>query len=658
MDSRTQEELTCDSNSTSQKQLPSTCFHEPDKIVSENSGWTDFRLLIRGSVQKEFVDARISIREILLYGANGEQIGPLYGQGGVPMNNWTVYCNREHDTNMPSSECWRMFDRDYVPTSQLQMNRFDPPANRTAPSDSYTSNSIKECLDYWSQHTLDSCYDNSMCLDAVPCVPVMRDGSNYQLESTPFFYGPCSLSALAKVVADAGSGISFTACKAGAVDYTPAYYYGCADTYWGSPWEWRLDKQQQQPYTLQQCSQGAFVTPVSTHNDEQFSDGPLAIVFRRSDGQKVVPHAFRVLCDTEHLHDPSSRNCPNRIELQARAGPGTPWITLYDSKSARALPSHRASGLGRVLVQEDFVFTVATTSDPFDVSENGFLISLDVADAEPVQVVGRTYRFDTVQTLHYTDRDILVPVTESWARRVWRGCVARDVIVERRASRTTCLSELVFENKCENPPCCRDNLCCMDFSVPPSQCSEWESWCRDRAPHHERLDQLQGIDAASVGNTHGACGESTFIARTACTPAPECECLMGWRRPTPTNENPRPEDCSVCDIAGEECVHGECGISTNGVCVCHFGWTGDTCARCELNIACGEGKICETETGACIVQEDAEVVYGWWYFFIVLLVYCNLYVLAQCCGYQEDLQERVELNAQTKTILQSLPPMK
>ena len=496
-----------------------------------------------------------------------------------------------------------------------------------------------------------------MCLDAVPCVPVMKDGSEYAFESTPFYYGACSLSALAKVVADGGSGVSFTACEADGMDYTPAYYYGCADTYWGYAWEWRLDKQQQQVFSLQQCAAGAYVTPIAAHNEEQFSDGPLVVTLRTSDGQKVVPHTLSVLCDTEHLHDPASRNCPNRIELQARAGAGTPWSTLYDSKSTRKLPSHRSTGLGRLLRQDDFVFTVPTTSTPIDISKNGFQVQLDVADAEPVHVYGRTYRFDTVETLHYTDRDILVPSTEQWTRRVWRGCVRRDVIMERRSSKSTCLSELVFENRCDDPPCCRDNLCCMDFTVAPSHCNEWESSCRDREPHHERLDQLQGIDATAIGNTHGTCTESTFTARTACTPAPECECLLGWRKPTPTRDNPRPEDCSVCDIAGDECVNGECGISTNGVCVCHFGWNGDTCKHCELNVACGEGKVCDVKTGACVVEEELQVMYGWWYFFIVLLAYCNLYVLAQCCTYQEDIQQRVELQVRKRNVLQSLPPL-
>ena len=657
-DSRTQQEFVCGSNASSHDNiLPHTCFREPDAVVQTNAGWSDFRLIVRGSTRNELANARLSIREMLLYDEDGDLIGPWYGQDGTTVNNWTVYCNTEQDAEMTASECWRMFDRDYLASKQLQMNRFDPPPNHTAPGDRYSSNSIKECLDHWSQNTLDACYDTSTCLGAVPCVPVMRDGSEYAFEGTPFYYGPCSLSALANVVADGGSGVSFTACKPGGIDYTPAYYYGCADTYWGYPWEWRLDKQQKQNFTMQQCARGAYVTPKAPHNDEQFSDGPLIVTFRRSDHVKIVPHAFRVLCDTENINTPASRNCPNRIELQARVGPGTPWATLYDSKSTRMLPSHRAHGLGRLLDQSDFVFTVPSTSTPFDITDNGFHVSLDVSDAQLIHVAGRTYRFDTVQALHYTDRDVLVPSTERWARRVWRGCVQRNVIMERRLSKTTCLSELAFENKCESPPCCRDNLCCMDFTVPPSQCHEWESWCRDRHPHQERLDQLQGINATAIGNTHGACTESTFLARTACTPNPECECLLGWRKPTPTKDNPRPEDCSVCDIEGEECVHGECGISTNGVCVCHNGWTGQMCDRCELNIACAQGKVCAASTGECIVEEDVVETYGWWYFFIVLLAYCNLYVLAQCCAYQEDVQERVELEAEKKSALQSLPPM-
>ena len=159
-DSRTQEEFACNSNSTTHHELPMTCFREPDSVEQGNTGWSDFRLVIRGSTRNDFADARLSIREILLFGANGELIGPWYAKGGVVVNNWTVYCNMQHDSEMNMSECWRMFDRDYTATSQLHRNRFDPPANRTAPSDSYSSNSIKSCLDHWSNHTLDACYDN------------------------------------------------------------------------------------------------------------------------------------------------------------------------------------------------------------------------------------------------------------------------------------------------------------------------------------------------------------------------------------------------------------------------------------------------------------------------------------------------------------------
>ena len=596
-DSRTEKEYTCSAGNSTTTTVSAeaddsedSCFRVPERVVRDNDGWTDFRLVFRGATREDTGNrAELSIREVLLLDENGASVGPWFAADGEALNNWTVYCNRPHDATVPHSECWRMFDRDYLADTTFPKLQTPPPPNRTAPSAAYGSADIKACLDHWGEYTLDTCYD---CRGAVACVPVMRDGvSPYTFEGTPFGYGACSLSALGKVDAwgDYRTGPSFVACLVDDQGYTayydPNYYYGCYGAY--DYYTWRLDPAQQARWTQQQCSAGAFRTAPQPHDEGQFSNGAVTATFRVLAGSSVAPASVRVLCDTENLHAPSSRSCPNRVELQARQGPGTQWVTVYDSKSTRKLSAHRAQGMGRLLTQADFVFTVPSTTAPLDITQQGFAVSLDVADTAPRVIPSRTYRYDSIQVLHFTADDVLVPETTPWAYRLWEGCIGRDVIIDRRRSGSSCVSEAAFLDQCMQPPCCRDNRCCAQFGFAPSPCGDepWENWCRGRSERQMQLDALAGIPS-TIANTSTACATTEFESQRICTPQPVCECQQGWQKPPG-----RLADALDCSQCVDPCEHGTCDISTGGECQCDAGWNGRSCEHCYDEELCYSGVL-------------------------------------------------------------------
>ena len=672
-DSRTQEEHSCPpapvASDASGGRSYDTCFETPDRFVRGNTGWTDFRLVFRGATAPSDggTVASLSVREIMLLDEQDNQIGPWFGADGVAVNNWTVYCNTPHDPSLPESECWRMFDRDYAADTQLGADRFEPSANRTAPSNVYDTQYIKRCLDHWSGLTReDECYyggDINVCNDSVACVPVPRgdgDVGDYAFTGTPFGYGACGASALGHVRPDYDSyddltGPGFVSClvdeEGYTEDYSPPYYYGC----WSGPlglsdyyYTWRLDPDLRESWSVGQCSAGAFRTAARAHSEEQFGDGAVVVTLRTSDDTSVIPERLRILCDTEHSHDRAARDCPNRVELQVRKGAGSAWTTVFDSKSdpGRVLSTHRAAGLGRALTEADFPMLVPSETAPFEPLRQGFEISLDVSDAEAVFVPSRTYKYDTVEVLHYDSADVLVPSTEAWAYRVWEGCIDRAAILDRRSSGSSCVSELSFEGQCADPPCCRHGRCCAQFAFPPTTCETWENWCRHRTELQKQLDVLSGVDP-SIGNTSSECAVATFQARADCVPRPTCECMLGWR------ESESGEDCAECDISGEACVNGRCGVDTNGVCVCYLGWGGPACTWCAMSAVCFGDKVCDTKTGQCVAQPNDESTYFGWYVLIVFLAVANCGLLLKCLRDEGERSNLINSKKETSELLKN-----
>ena len=644
-DSRTQKEYSCTHNVTGGSH--DTCFQTPDRFMRNNPGWTDFRFVFRGSTRSFSSDADLSIREIMLLDDQNNQIGPWFDAAGSAVNNWTVYCNTPHDQTRPESQCWRMFDRDYIADTQLTTDRFDPGANKTAPSNIYNKQYIRDCLDHYSAYTHVGC---STCKDAVACVPVMRDGSAYVFSGVPFGYGPCSLSALGRVThRESGSGIGFRACQSFGYAYSPAYNFGCG---WSSDYVWKLDKNNQFLWSDKQCSAGAFRTNELSHNEDQFSNGPVMVTLRTSDGSMVIPKHVRILCDTENIRSRHLRDCPNRVELQMRNGAGSEWVTVYDSKSdpTRMQSTHRASGMGRMLTEEDFGFVVPTQSSPFDPLQQGFVITLDIDDAKQEFVPTRTYKYDTVEVLHFDATDVLVPSTEAWTYQLWRGCIDRSIILDRRLSGSSCVSELAFEGQCSNPPCCQNKRCCAEFDFPPSTCTVWENWCRDRTTLQRQMDTLINIDD-SIGNTSSQCGRATFQSQSSCVPQPMCECVLGWRKNAETGV-----DCAECDIVSDACVNGKCGIETNGVCTCFIGWSGPACTLCTMNAVCFGEKVCDIRTGACVAPPTDDTNYAGWYALIVFLTYANIHLLLKCLGYAQETQAYITSKRRMNTMMKDMIP--